>query len=348
MSASEAWDSSVLVRQIAQLPADRVVQLRGAAVDDIASTLAETATLPAVVTRPARAARTSTAFVHAVLDDLEAVAIGLFPAWLPDAEHIRVPGGAGLAAVRALAAARAAQSAHFGPFLSDLAASALSGARPAQGRFTPEIRAVGLVRVITEGFHRQGMVLLLDVPAGLSANTEQALAAGGAWLADRGRFGVWLAGIPLATVDWLASAVLASPPPRPIVAPRSPEGPGVVGAPHPRSATEAALDAALAPHSWAQGRMWNQSYRSNALRNPVRLDLLWPAERCVVEIDGPEHCEPARFEADRRRDVQLQLDGYAVLRFTNARVRHDVEAVVDQIGKFIQARRREFLEGTAR
>jgi very-short-patch-repair endonuclease len=94
--------------------------------------------------------------------------------------------------------------------------------------------------------------------------------------------------------------------------------------------------------------MWNHSYQSNALRNPVRLDLLWPAERCVVEIDGPEHCEPARFEADRRRDVQLQLDGYAVLRFTNARVRHDVEAVVDQIGKFIQARRREFLEGTAR
>ena len=54
-----------------------------------------------------------------------------------------------------------------------------------------------------------------------------------------------------------------------------------------------------------------------------------------VEIDGPEHCRPARFEADRQRDVQLQLDGYAVLRFTNARINHDVGAVVHQIGTLI-------------
>jgi len=71
----------------------------------------------------------------------------------------------------------------------------------------------------------------------------------------------------------------------------------------------------------------------------------WPAERCIVEIDGPEHRHALRFEADRQRDVQLHLDGYTVLRFTNARVRHDVAAVVRQIGTFIKTRRRESLEG---
>jgi hypothetical protein len=115
MPTSDAGGPSVLARQLAQLPADRVVQLRGGAAEDIASTLAEATVLPSVVSCHARAAQTSTAFVHAVLDDLEAVAIGLFPAWLPDAEHIRVPGGAGLAAVQALAATQAARSAHFGP-----------------------------------------------------------------------------------------------------------------------------------------------------------------------------------------------------------------------------------------
>jgi very-short-patch-repair endonuclease len=77
------------------------------------------------------------------------------------------------------------------------------------------------------------------------------------------------------------------------------------------------------------------------------VDLLWPVERCVIEIDGPEHRDPLRFEADRQRDVQLQLDGYAVLRFTNARIKHDVHAVVRQIGEFLQARRREIIERTS-
>ncbi|MEE3919208.1 DUF559 domain-containing protein [Micromonospora sp. BRA006-A] len=113
----------------------------------------------------------------------------------------------------------------------------------------------------------------------------------------------------------------------------------------PGSDAEKRLEAALAAQSWAAGRRWNQSYQSHRLAAPVRLDLLWPDERCVVEIDGPEHCRPVRFEADRQRDVQLQLDGYAVLRFTNARVIHDVGTVVTQIGTYLRARRRDLAEG---
>lgn len=65
----------------------------------------------------------------------------------------------------------------------------------------------------------------------------------------------------------------------------------------------------------------------------------------MVEIDGPEHCRPERYELDRRRDVRLTLDGYAVLRFTNARIVHDVGAVVHEIGTFVRGRRRDTAEG---
>ncbi|WP_310376483.1 DUF559 domain-containing protein [Catenuloplanes atrovinosus] len=320
------------------LPVDRVVQVRGGDPDRIALLAARGGPdLPAVLGHRLRAAHRVDGVVAAALDELETAATGLFPAWLPGAEHLDTPGGAGLAAVRALAAEHAARTVHFGPFLADLAAAALSGV-PARRRFAVEIRARGLARAVADGLGRARLVLLIRLPDGLGAAGERAVVSGAEWLADRAGIGVWLCGAPLRTVDRLSVARLPSAPADAAIAP-------VAGRPHPRSASEAALEAALARHPWAAGRAWNQTYQSHALASPVRLDLLWRDERCVVEIDGPEHCRPERFEADRQRDVQLQLDGFAVLRFTNARVRHDVEAVVRQIGSFIHQRRHDHLRG---
>jgi very-short-patch-repair endonuclease len=75
------------------------------------------------------------------------------------------------------------------------------------------------------------------------------------------------------------------------------------------------------------------------LANLIRVDLLWAEERCVVEVDGPDHCGVLKFEADRRRDVNLQLEGFAVLRFTNDQILGDVATVRSQIERFIQSRR---------
>ena len=321
------------VRQLVHLPTDRVLKLRGSGMNEIASALAGVGpTCPASITYQAATHPTSVSVVAAILDEMQSTAIGLFPAWLPEAAEIRAAGGAGLAAVRVLASARATRSAHFGPFLSDLAAMALTGAGSSSRRFSPEIRALGLSRVIGESLGREGLVLLVNVPVGLDAYAEQALVAGVEWLADRGALGVWLTGAELVTVDWLPEVVLPSPSkPATVIS-------TVIGKPHPGSAIEAMLEAALARHAWAAGRVWNQPYQSHALMNPVRLDLMWPEHWCVVEIDGPGHCRPDQFEADRQRDVLLQLDGYAVLRFTNARVRYDVEAVVRQISAFIKSR----------
>ena len=172
------------------------------------------------------------------------------------------------------------------------------------------------------------------VSDGVCDVASDAVVAGAEWLVSNGGPAVWLVGV---RNERLPTVRLGIEPVKGSVA--------AAGKPHPASAVEAALEAALTRESWATGRRWNQDYRSNALTPPVRLDLWWPAERCVVEIDGPEHCRPERYEFDRRRDVRLTLDGYAVLRFTNARIVHDVGAVVHEIGTFVRGRRRDTAEG---
>ncbi|WFE94225.1 DUF559 domain-containing protein [Micromonospora sp. WMMD987] len=334
-----------LARQLAAVPVDRVVQLAGVPTDTIAATATGEAAGPAAVVLRPGPARTPGTVVCAVLDELEQVAVALLPGWLPEAADVPRADPFGLAAVRAAAVRRSRGSPHHAPFLAHLATVAVSGRRPPVDPFPLRVRCPGLVRVVAAGFGRSRVTLLIEVPAGLDPAGEHALVAGAEWLCDHGRAGVWLVGTPLRHTDRVAGVRLirsADDRPRPVPTPY----PEVVGRPHPGSATEAALEAALAVESWAAGRVWNRYLQSHPLAPPVCPDLLWPDARCVVEIDGPEHCRPARFEADRQRDVQLQLDGYAVLRFTNARINHDVGAVVHQIGTLVRARRRALAEGT--
>ncbi len=116
--------------------------------------------------------------------------------------------------------------------------------------------------------------------------------------------------------------------------------PAVVGRPHPASRAEKRLEGALRAKEWAHGRAWNQPYRSGPLTGLHYLDLIWSAERVVIEVDGPEHRGVAHYESDRRRDAELVLDGFAVLRFTNDQVLDDVDAVASQIERCVEARRK--------
>ena len=252
----------------------------------------------------------------------------------------------------------APETAQFGPFLADLAERALRCARSSSGQFSPEVRAAGLAKVIARSYDRSAAALLVEVPADLTGFGEHALVAGCEWLAQRARLGVWLAGAPFSTVDWISCRQVRLPEPAATIAraagaPRPSERPAqpvityppVAGRPHPASRAERVVEGALALLPWAAGRAWNQTYQYRPLESPVRLDLLWRAERCVVEFDGPEHLEPLRYEADRRRDRLLQQDGFAVVRFTNDQVARDLAAVVSQIEQLITARRRATAEG---
>lgn len=320
------------------VPTDRVVQLLGTDVDTIAVTLAEAgADLAAVVARSGRRWTTAAEFVDAAMDDLERVAVELLPVWLPEAVSIVRPDVGGVAAVRMAATARA-RSAHYLPsLLVELAVLAVTGHREPGREIPVGTRGAQLARLVAEGFGRSRSVLLVPLAADLTAPEQDTIVAGAGWLAHHARMAVWLVGAPAAGSDRVPAVRLHDVPPRQ-AAP--------TGRPHPASSVEATLEAALAAHGWAAGRRWNQTYQSHLLSAPVRLDLLWSPERCVVELDGPEHCHPLHFEADRQRDVRLQLDGYAVLRFTNARIIHDVGMVVHQIGTYLARRRREIAEGT--
>ncbi|PTA44835.1 endonuclease domain-containing protein [Micromonospora sp. RP3T] len=288
--------------------------------------------LAAVVHRPATRPVMPADVVHATLDRLERVAVELLPAWLPEiAEGVR-PDTVGLAAVRAAATARARRERYPGTFLPDLARYAVTGRRATTTPLPVRTRAAALARLVAGAFGRRRVVLLVEPAAADGA----VVAAGATWLGQHGGPAVWLVGVG---GEGLPEFRIGPPPALPAWTGT------VVGKPHPGSDVEKRLEAALAAESWAAGRRWNQSFQSHGLATPVRLDLLWPDERCVVEIDGPEHCRPVHYEADRQRDVQLQLDGYAVLRFTNARVIHDVGAVVQQIGTYLRARRRDMAEG---
>ncbi|MEU1391996.1 MULTISPECIES: DUF559 domain-containing protein [unclassified Nonomuraea] len=307
---------------------------------------------PAVVTFFAAEERSVADLAASVLRELDKAAIALFPAWLPGAEGIEGPSGVNVAAVQALALRRASVTGHFGPFLAELARRALTGG---PSGLAPEVRAAGLVRVLADSFGRARPAVLVRVPDGLAAAAREVLVAGCEWLAHRGRAGVWLAGAPLHDdrVRTIATPLPTNPLPAaadsareavplPATADRAPAVayPPVAGRPHPGSASELALEAALSARAWAGGRAWNQTYRPGPLAVPIRVDLLWERERCVVEIDGPDHRAPAKFAADRQRDVLLQLDGYAVLRFPDAQVMTDMDTVVRQIGQFLRNRRR--------
>ncbi|XTZ16867.1 endonuclease domain-containing protein [Micromonospora echinospora] len=352
------------------LPAYRVSQLAGAdpqLVDLALDPLPADA--PAVLRyRPVTGVSAATQ-VATLLDAADRAAVALFPGWLPGADRLDGPGALGAGAVRALTARVAARSRGFGPFLTELAERALGGATTdrrsdAGTRFPAEVRAAGLVRVLADAYHRRSVVLLARMPDGLTPADERAVTAAAEWFAQHGRCAVWLTGPALRTVDRVRTVRITLPDvltrlaAAPVDPPTGPTGgwsdvpgptappstptlrvPPTSGLPRADSAAEQALERALARHRWAGGRRWNHTLTWHTLARPYRLDLFWPVEGLVVEVDGPEHRERLRYADDRHRDAQLQLLGHDVLRFTNDQVLSDVDAVVGTIRDLLAGRR---------
>jgi very-short-patch-repair endonuclease len=327
------------------------VRLVGADAEAIATSLEPPPPdAPAVVTYYPHVQSTASKVVDAMLHELETAAVELFPAWLPGAAPISGPGGVGVAAVRTVAKQAAAISDHYGPFLAALAECGLRRTANGLSRFPREIRAAGLVRVLKNSYTRTNAAILVPVPADLSPACQQALGSASEWMAQHGHVGVWLAG-PLEARERIISVTVKLPDhlvdipdvgiPDTLRTPAGPVllYPPIFGQPHHRSAAEQKLEEALLKRPWAAGRAWNQTYRSHPLVNAVRLDLWWRDERCVVEVDGPDHRSKWKYAEDRRRDRMLDNDGLKVLRFTNAEVLGDLDMVLAAIENCLQRRR---------
>jgi len=78
----------------------------------------------------------------------------------------------------------------------------------------------------------------------------------------------------------------------------------------------------------------------NVLVQGELVDCFWPGVPLVVELDGWEwHRTKRSFEADRRRDVKLQTHGIPVLRFTQPRVEHEPEELVQTLQEMLHNHR---------
>lgn len=78
--------------------------------------------------------------------------------------------------------------------------------------------------------------------------------------------------------------------------------------------------------------------RVNVQVGPYVVDFLWEDHKLIVELDSLEHHRrPAVFESDRKRDIDLQLAGYTVLRLTHRRLRQEPAAVAREVGYFLSA-----------
>lgn len=69
------------------------------------------------------------------------------------------------------------------------------------------------------------------------------------------------------------------------------------------------------------------------------VDLLWPEQRLIVELDGYQaHGGRTAFEADRARDVELKALGYDVLRLTWRQVTMEPAEVARTMRRLLRAR----------
>ncbi|WP_099020719.1 endonuclease domain-containing protein [Mycolicibacterium palauense] len=340
---------------VSALPADRVVGVLGPDPEQFSVGLDPLpADAPVVIGYQVTAEGEPTpagsrSVVSEVLAVLESAVRDLFPAWLPGA-----PAGSGSdfdrRTARRLGRIAGSRSPHFGPLLADLADAALAG-RPLRGGYDPAHLGRGLAALLAETYGRDGVVIALHrqhVGAGADREADRDVVATAAeWLANHVGVGVWLLGdlardsdrIPLVSVlvpDYL----------RTLQRPRAGAGaglatvPALVGRPHPGSAVEQAVEAALGRCAWAHGRTWNQTHwGGRRFLPPLRVDLMWPRERVVVELDGPDHRGALKYADDRRRDNTLVLAGFAVLRFTNDEVSADLSRTLAMIEELLAARR---------
>ncbi len=88
----------------------------------------------------------------------------------------------------------------------------------------------------------------------------------------------------------------------------------------------------------AEERLWSHlrdrrlagfKFRFQTWLGPFIADFLCKQARLIVEVDGSQHAERARKDAER--SAYLAAEGYRVLRFWNNEVLHETEAVLDAI-----------------
>jgi very-short-patch-repair endonuclease len=111
----------------------------------------------------------------------------------------------------------------------------------------------------------------------------------------------------------------------------------LVGRPHPYSQGENLICERLSNAPKLRGLFeFNQRIERNS-GGCYLVDLLWRAGKLIVEIDGYYwHSSPQAFSRDRRRDFELMLLGYRVLRLPHDEVVVDVDEALGRIYAMVE------------
>ncbi len=297
-----------------------------------------------VISVPISAAQQPAQLLARLIREIEHVLTALFPSWLAGAEGIRGQNVVAREALLALVRKTAKQGDLFGPYLEaiTLAASGQAPGAPLD-HFAPETAFRECHRLFCRAYETDSAVLILSMPDGLSDETVLQLQDAAIWMASQNAFRVWIAGQGVELMERISTArVERSMPFSPAsIAGMTPEThvTPLSGLPNPISSTEQRMEQFLCRCVWAAGRAWNVSWSAGPLDNPIRVDLLWEAERLVVELDGRDHLDPEKYARDRMRDRSLQMAGFRVLRYTNEEVSADLSRVASEIERFLTSAR---------
>ncbi len=307
---------------------------------------------PTLLFLPLPPRRTSTAMVEDVVARLAEIALKLWPIWL-GSEPLPHAGTDRLGRMAVAAAARRLARQVGGmllPWAEAAALQALEGRVPRVPATAQAVELAQLARLVAPG----RLILATEVPSDLDTVSASAMVHALEWIArhmhgaviavfpdppardtpfDRIRFGArhFIRVDPV--VDDEATEDGQSPPAEPWLLPWR-------GRPHPLSAIEQRMarllsaDADLGPLF-----LFNQVIATTRGSRP-RVDLLWPAGRLVVELDGyADHGTRSAFMRDRQRDFELVLSGYTVLRLANEEVAQDCARALEKIRDLVQHRK---------
>jgi very-short-patch-repair endonuclease len=67
------------------------------------------------------------------------------------------------------------------------------------------------------------------------------------------------------------------------------------------------------------------------------VDYVCFTDKLVIEFDGPQHWDPQAVEHDERRTNWIAARGFHIIRFRNQELDENIHAVVDAIGRAIDA-----------
>jgi very-short-patch-repair endonuclease len=77
--------------------------------------------------------------------------------------------------------------------------------------------------------------------------------------------------------------------------------------------------------------------QTNIWLREQEVDVVWPDQRLVVELDGyAYHHTRAAFERDRERDARLQVAGYRVLRVTHRRLMEEPPSLINALRSLLR------------